>query len=438
MLKQIKGVLFTLQLLFILGSEYLIYCILNDYPLFIDRITYRLISINILYVKMFQAFALNNSFIDTTMNNKLLKYTDNAPWDHSDIDEPLLLDIANKYNLTNYYNIKHQFIPMNSGMISLVFKMYQKHTNKIFIVKLKRKHIQQTLDDAIDKLLFIVSLASYFPLIRKYELDKVILKNIDIIRHQTNFLEEVDNMNQMRDNCKHLKYVVIPYADKHVTEQYPDVILMDYIQGQKIHQLNKQDYEGFAKQVIKFGIVTSIVHGVTHGDLHSGNLLFIKDANDAKYPYKIGVLDFGIVYSLQSDYKGLMFDVITQLFDMPPRESAEKLLQSGLLEPPGIMNQIPASDYEQIVSFTEEIIRETIYKSKKANQIQIYTFLSKLKAYFMKPTLAKIGITPSDHFMKSQLVLAMAHGVTLTLCKDKFIPLMDQCLNELFKPQILI
>jgi hypothetical protein len=49
-----------------------------------------------------------------------------------------------------------------------------------------------------------------------------------------------------------------------------------------------------------------------------------------------------------------------------------------------------------------------------------------------------LGIRPSDDFVKSQLVLAMSHGVTLTLCKGDYITLMDKCLNELFHTQMLI
>jgi hypothetical protein len=45
----------------------------------------RLSSINILCVKVFQAIALNNSLIDEKINNKLLQFTDNPPWNFSDI-----------------------------------------------------------------------------------------------------------------------------------------------------------------------------------------------------------------------------------------------------------------------------------------------------------------------------------------------------------------
>ena len=432
MLKNIKSIIFLLNALFIFASEMIIYSVFQDYSFFIDRLSMRLASINILYVKIFQAFALNNSLIDDKTNNKLLKFTDNAPWNFSDIDLHELIKMSDKYNIQLQRGYE---VPINSGMISLVFIGYDK--NKQVIIKMKRKNIQEKLDDAIDNLLFSMYILSFIPIINKYQLVEVVNKNIEIIRRQTNFLEEIDNMDKIRENCKNLKYVKIPTANRNVTEEYPNIILMERIEGIKINQIKEEDYEQFAKLVVKFGIVTTILHGVTHGDLHSGNILFIKDYNDSKYYYKIGVIDFGIIYEVKSQYKGLLFDIVTQLFEKTPRESAEKLLNSGMVDPPGILQKIPKEDYNNILSFTSDIINETIHSSKKANQIQIYKFLSKFKEYLSKDELCNIGIRPSDDFVKSQLVLAMAHGVTLTLCKDNFITLMDKVINELFNTKII-
>ena len=130
--------------------------------------------------------------------------------------------------------------------------------------------------------------------------------------------------------------------------------------------------------------------------------------------------------------------MLTQMFDSPPRDSAIKLLNSGIIDPPNILQQIPKDDYENIISFTSEIIDETVNSSKKANQIQIYKFISKLKDYLSNSVLSKIGITPSDNFVKTQLVLAMSHGVTLTLCNDDFMGLADTVINELFHTNMII
>ena len=436
MYKTLKGFLFLINVFLIFGKQYVLYLIDKDYPSFVERLALELSSINILCVKIFQAFALNNTLIDEKINNKLLQFTDNAPWDFSDINLSELIEISDKYNL----QLKPGYdVPINAGMISVVFKAY-KRVNSLepVIIKMKRKNIQKKLDDAIENLLFSVYLLSFIPIFNNYQISEVVNKNIEIIRHQTNFLEEVDNMALIKNNCKNLKYVKIPSANRAVTEEYSNCIIMDYIEGIKITEIQKEDYEGFSKQVMKFGFVTSIVHGVTHGDLHGGNILFIKDKNDERYPYKIGVIDFGIIYELDSQYKGMVFGILTQIFDSSPRDSAIKLLNSGLIDPPNILQQIPKDDYENIIAFTTDIIDETINNSKKANQIQIYKFILKLKDYLSNSTLSKIGIRPSDNFVKTQLVLAMSHGVTLALCNDEFVGLADKVINELFHTNMMI
>jgi predicted unusual protein kinase regulating ubiquinone biosynthesis (AarF/ABC1/UbiB family) len=242
----------------------------------------------------------------------------------------------------------------------------------------------------------------------------------------------------MKNNCKNLKYVKIPNVFHEVTQKNPNFIMMEYIDGIKINEIKKEDYEGFASSVIKFGFVTSIIHGVTHADLHSGNILFIKDENDAKYKYKIGVLDFGIIYNIDSSYKGILFDIFTEFFSVPAKVSAEKLLHSGLIEPLDVFNNMPKEHYNNILHFTTEIIDETINSSKKANQIQIYKFMSKFKEYMSNSEISNMGLKPSDMFVKMQLVLAMSHGVTLTLCKDDFVSVADKVVNELFHTNIIM
>lgn len=436
MKNNIEGIIFFLNVVYIFTSELFIYFFMRDYSIFIDRLTIRLSSVNMLCVKIFQAIASNNSLIDSETNEKLMKFTDNAPWDFSDVNLKELIDVTEKYNIV----LKQGYeIPINSGMISLVFKGYKKdNLIEPVIIKMKRKDIEIKLNDAIQKLLFFVYILSFFPLINNYQINELVNKNIDIIRHQTNFMEEIDNMELIRNNCRNLKYVKIPTANREVTREYPNIIIMDFINGVKINNVSQEDYYGFAKQVVKFGVVTTIIHGVTHGDLHGGNILFIKDRKDEKYPHKIGVIDFGIIYKLKSDFKGLLFNILTQIFEVSPRESAEKIINAGIIEPEGILQQIPKKDYENILKFSEEIIRETITSSENANQVQIYRFLSKLKEYLSNSELKELGIRPSSNFVKSQLVLTMAHGVTLTLCNGDFVGLMDVVLNELFHTNMIL
>lgn len=425
-----KGIIFLIKASFIFMTEFVAYkCYYRNYSLFIEGVANRLAHINILYVKLFQAFALNNHLIDDETNNALIDFTDNAPWDYSDFYLMELVEIADKYSLT----LKKGYeVPINSGMISLVFKAYNESGNPV-IIKMKRRNIQKKLDDAIDNLLFSLSILSFMPVISKYKIADLVHKNIAIIRSQTNFLQEIYNMDKIRENCKRLKYIKIPKAVREVTEENPNFILMDYIEGIKINQIKPEDYEPFAKLVIKFGIVTTTIHGVTHGDLHCGNILFIKDPSDTRYPHKLGIIDFGIIYEVGGTYKGIMFDIFSNVMDMPPREMAEKVLNSDIIQPQGALKRLlPPVDYEELVEFTAYLANETIHKSKSADQLHIYAFLKKLNELLSREKLQKVGIRPSDDFIKSQLVLAMSHGVTMKLCNVDFITLMDKVINELF------
>jgi predicted unusual protein kinase regulating ubiquinone biosynthesis (AarF/ABC1/UbiB family) len=384
-------------------------------------------------VKIFQAIALNNNLIDEKINQKLLQFTDSAPWSISDIRLEELIELTNDYDirLENGYET-----PMNSGMISLVYKGYRRVNNEPVIIKMKRNNIDTRLAEAIENLQTIMYFLSFIPVIKKYRITEIINKNIDIIRNQTNFSEEIKNMIKIRNNCKYLKYVQIPDVYLEISEKYPNFIAMEYINGLKISEITKKDYEDFAKQILKFGFVTTIVHGITHGDLHSGNVLFIKGEDIDKYKYKIGVIDFGIIYELDDSYRNFVCDLLTQMFERPPRETAIKIFHSPLLDPPGIFQQISNKHQNSLVDFTSTIIEETIYNSKKANQIQIYKFISKLNKYLNDSEIANIGIKPSDNFIKTQLVLSMAHGITLTLCKEHYFSLAEKVINELFHTNI--
>ena len=59
-----KEIVFIFKVLYIISSEVIYYVIFRDYLNFIDNITHRLASVNILYVKIFQALASNNNLID--------------------------------------------------------------------------------------------------------------------------------------------------------------------------------------------------------------------------------------------------------------------------------------------------------------------------------------------------------------------------------------
>ena len=431
-----KYIFFLSKITFIISTETVRYYFLQDISDYVDRLSIKLASINILCVKLFQAIALENNLIDNNINNKLIQFSDNVPWNQSDIDLCKLNEMANKYDI----QLTDGEIPIKSGMISLVFKCKQQ--NKDMIIKMKRKNIHEKLDDAIDNLLFSVYILSVIPIINKFKIleiiNRCIYKNIEIIRNQTDFLKEIENMDRIRETCKNLKYVKIPTANIAITEEYNDIILMNFIEGVHISKINKEDHEIFAKLVIKFAIVTYLINGISHGDLHSGNILFIKDINDLKYPYKIGIIDFGIIYEFDNLYKNLLLDIITNFSSKTPKELASIVMNSGIIlnsdiYQENLIENISKDHYNYILSFFESALHEAKYSK---NNINIINLTIKINNFLASEAITKNGIKFNDNMFKSHTVLLMSIGVIFNTCDD-YIKITNSAVNELFHTDIL-
>jgi predicted unusual protein kinase regulating ubiquinone biosynthesis (AarF/ABC1/UbiB family) len=421
------------------------YPVSSYYQEMIRNIAIRLSKVNLLYVKLFQAVALNKEWLDQETNNELLGFTDNVPYEEKEIDYPLLSTIAKNYDLT----LTSAF-PTNAGMISIIFQATHNSTGKKYVIKMKRNGIDERLTNSINGILFLVKLItwlssriSFFSFFEKYRILDVIVKNIDMIQQQTNFQEEVKNLLLIKNNCNYMKYVVIPEVYESVTSRYPSAILMECLDGKKITEVFKEDKVGFAKSVLKFGFVTGFIHGVTHGDLHCGNILFIKDETDSKYPHKIGVLDFGILCEFEESLRNSLFEFIGDLMERPVEESALKILESGIIlnkknEPLTIKKDLSEEKGQELIDITSQILHQVLRESGGANQYQLYRFLKDFDHYLSKnDLLGKECFTINDSYIKMQLVIAMAHGVTMKLCEKQYIELADEVIHELFHSSFL-
>ena len=444
-LKLLRNVFFLIQTYWICFTEFFLYFFTRNYDLFIKRFTKRLASINILYVKVFQSLALNNNIINEQMNNELLTFADNAPFTKDDIDYDTLLSLCMDYDIV----FKNGFDnPINSGMISLVYLARQNNVNdnnKLIVIKIKRKNIDKKLEEGIDNLVFFINLFHFIPFFKKYKLSENIQNNIDIIKQQTNFATEISNIKRMQHNCKNLDYIKIPYLYDNINNNTTNVIAMEYIHGKKFNEIDKEHYIEFAKQVIKFGIVTSLIHGFSHGDLHVGNILFIKeDSENEKPEYKLGIIDFGIMTEIIEPFKSNLLQCVISIFNETSIVFLNKFLNSGIFEPCIIKNVLPESVYENLINLNIKLVEDFTY-SKKLKQIHLFEFF-KIFFGFINNTkktkesynLLKYGIFPSTNLINLQLALAMANGVTFALCQDKTMQLTNDVVNDLFHTELFM
>jgi len=432
MIKFFNNVLFLFKAVFIVTVEYCFYLYYGNFNSFVNSVTNNLALVNILYVKIFQAVAFNNGLINEQLNNQIVKFTDNVPWHKTEIDLETILKLQDDYGIV----LDKHLSPINSGMISLVFNAHMKETLKPVVIKVKRNNIDIKLDEAIEQLLFLVHILSYIPFICNYRIPEIIRTNISLVKQQLCFLDEVNNMRRIKDNCENIAYIKIPHAEKEITVKYPNVIVMEKINGHKINQIDEEDREKYARLVVRFAAVTTLIHGITHGDLHPGNILFIKEENSSE-KYQIGIIDFGIVYEIDNIFQEKMVDLYSELFTRTSTEVATNLLYSGCLEPIEVIKNLPKVHTDNLIMLMAEIIDEVMNKNT-ANQIEVCKVLMRMDSYMNNHRLTKLGIRPSNNFVKAQLALAMSQGVTLTLCKEKFISVVNTVINELFHTGLLL
>jgi predicted unusual protein kinase regulating ubiquinone biosynthesis (AarF/ABC1/UbiB family) len=164
-----------------------------------------------------------------------------------------------------------------------------------------------------------------------------------------------------------------------------------------------------------------------------GNILFIKDENDTKYKYKIGILDFGIVYEIDK-IKNILYYIFANLYTDLPEKIAQNLLESGIIEPVDCITNLPNHHIKCILVILSKLINDTIYISKHFSQINVFKALYELNDYIVENKLIVNGnkIKPCDDLIKVQVVFSMLYGVIFKLCGTNYLEITNKVMIELF------
>jgi predicted unusual protein kinase regulating ubiquinone biosynthesis (AarF/ABC1/UbiB family) len=401
------------------------------------NIIHKLSTINVLCVKVFQCIALDNNLICNSLNKELLNFTDKAPFAQQDIDIETLKKISNEQNLI----IENIATPINSGMISLVFKAHEKENiQKCYAIKLKRKNIEEKLNESIDVILCIVNFLSYFTFFKIFQIKEIVNENINLLKDQLNFEKESNNILLFKNKCSSLKYVIIPNVDIEVTKKYPNVILMEYINGVSIDKVKQDDYEVFVKQIIKFTLITSFIYSIAHADLHCGNILFIKDEADVKYKHKVAILDFGIIFTLDAYITSVFIELITSLFKMDSKVFAETVIRNKIVEIDCDLSHLSEKDYNFLLCFIANFAEQYLTNYKMGhNKLEVYGIICELNNYIKNnENMTKYKIRASDTLIKLQMVCAMSQGVHTKLCGKDCYNITDSVINEVFHTDLFL
>ncbi len=381
--------LHILKNIFYIFGSYIMYLIGRlDYVSFIKNIANYLAEINIFYVKFFQwfAFSIGNKLKNKEIYEFFYNFKDNVKYTEEDIDYESLHNLIDHAKAENKVITFDSMIPINSGSVALVFKATI--DNKQVAVKLLRKNIRNKIHELFVQVHFIIRIMQFLG-VKCNHLHKLMDDNKPVITEQCDFLKETDNIALFYKQFKKTKYVIIPKVYIEYTTNNPNIIVMDYIQGERLCTFDKPDFIQFQKLCHTFIITCCFFKDICHGDLHTGNIIFIKNTDGDKPIYKIGIIDYGICSTLNVAEQNLIANIMKITAQNHKNDVIIHLLNFIMSDENNtITNEIKDKIIEEYnkLYYNKEIITSTL------TQYDFYIFTTMIDKYniYISPKISQL------------------------------------------------
>ena len=180
----------------------------------------------------------------------------------------------------NFYNKYLLLERLSSGSIGQVYKIQEIESGKIYAMKV----IHPTIDSDIKfilNMIYIFNIKNY----TFFELDVFINNFIN----ETDFIQEANNMIKFCEIYENNNHIIIPK----VKEYSKNIIIMEYIDGENVTNLNIYRRSRTMLLFILFCNNNKYIENFNHGDMHFGNF---KNNNN-----RLVVYDFGFCFQVNDD-----------------------------------------------------------------------------------------------------------------------------------------
>ena len=410
---------------------------IENYNNIVIRLARELADKNIFFTKIFQGISnnANNKLMNKDLFNYFISYTDNVKYDENEIDYCGLFGLINIAKSKGDELIIHgdgKSEPMKSGVIAIVYKATL--NGKKVIVKYQRKNINEKFNKAMNELELLVNITKKLPYLCNINIYDIFQENREIMLRQLNFANEIENIKNFYNKFKDVKEICIPQAYEYFTEENPNAIIMDYIDGVRLENVCEEDKDEYSKILSRFNIKSVFYDSLYHADLHSGNIIFMKEKQDTNYALKIGVIDYGIIGKLTREEQNIFFNFFKILVSRN-YEKLAKYIVEHLSEP--IEKGENGEKGEEINKNRESLTNEKLirdiydvcYHTLSVKQI----FFGGEEIYKVNKILKTKNLTFSKFFCKIELAIAISENVCNSLCNDKtYIEQLISAFKDLF------
>ena len=371
-----------------------IYCIQN--------IANYLASINIIYSKVFQSLSAGANILSIEEMKYFSQFNDTAPFKTSDVyNVKDIVDDLNRVCNTNI-KVKHS-TPERSGMVALVY--YGTMDDNDVVVKVKRRNIEDNLEDALKKMRFIVKMASYMPWLNRLYLPTIFEENRQDMLNQLDFSNEVRNLSLYKKSFRHMDFVRIPLVYEHFTNEDDRVIVMERLYGTRLHDI-KSDKEKaeYGPLLAKFSMKSILYDRRYHADLHAGNIFFMGNPGDRK----IGIIDFGMIGCMSKEAQDNFYNFFKSILVDNDYIEGTNVLLSRLVEPKQVYNNMTPRKKHRLLAKMAIVTKDIFGPDSILDARTVYRINNELMEY---------GLYLSRPFCRIQLSLAVCASVCNELCR---------------------
>ena len=411
----------------------------DNYNNIVIRFTKELTEKNIFFTKIFQGISnnANNKLMNKELFNYFISYTDNVKYDENEIDYRGLFELTSIAKSKGDELVIHgseKCEPIKSGVIAVVYKATL--NGKQVIIKYRRKNIVEKFEKSMSELELLANITKKLPYLCNLNICDIFEENREIMMEQLDFANEVGNIQVFYEKFKDVKDICIPRVHSYFTEANSNAIVMDYIEGVRLENVCAEDKDEYSKILSKFNIKSIFYDSIYHADLHSGNIIFMKESCDTNttHTLKIGIIDYGIIGKLTREEQNIFFNFFKILVSRNYGKLA-KYIVTYISEP--LEKGEKGEKHDKLNENRESVkndkvikdVYDVCYNTLSVKQI----FFGGEEIYEINKILKTQNLTFSKFFCRIELAIAISENVCNSLCKDKtYIEQLMSAFKDLF------
>lgn len=268
------------------------YIVLGDYDTRMVEAIQSLSEMNPLYVKVFQAIAGTSGILSPVVEEYLLRFSDDVPYNESDAERHFhIKEIIEYMRQQNPWLTIEELTdrPIHSGTVSLVYG--GRIGEKEVVVKCVRSRIDARMRNAIEDATHVLNFLGFLPSVSRMKLDRVLAENTALLMEQTSMNHELDNLQFVREKLADRQSIVLPKPYPEYTRCDDGILVMERLRGKRIDDVKQDEKETYGLLLAEHVFDAIATNGIYHGDLHRGNILFMDDDGTKK----LGLIDYGIL-----------------------------------------------------------------------------------------------------------------------------------------------